>query len=178
MRTILPLAIALALPVAAHAAAPGTPARIEQILTPARPQLSTQTAMIDAATAFYDFWNTGDQATLARAIAPSFVDHTPPPGRQPGPRGPFLAAQAFLGAVPDMQVTVEQMIIAGPYVTVHMHFDGHFTGEMSSVKGHGQPIHFIATDLLKITDGRITDNWHIEDNLTLLTQMGIVKRAS
>jgi hypothetical protein len=26
-----------------------------------------------------------------------------------------------------------------------------------------------------VTNGRITDNWHIEDNLTLLTQMGAAK---
>jgi len=31
----------------------------------------------------------------------------------------------------------------------------------------------IATDLVKVENGRISDNWHIEDNLTLLTQMGI-----
>ena len=34
---------------------------------------------------------------------------------------------------------------------------------------------FIATDLVKAENGRITDNWHIEDNLTLLQQMGIAK---
>ena len=39
----------------------------------------------------------------------------------------------------------------------------------------GQPILFIATDLVKVENGRVTDNWHIEDNLTLLQQMGIAK---
>jgi predicted ester cyclase len=63
------------------------------------------------------------------------------------------------------------------YVTVHMEFKGHFTATFGNTKGHGQTIDFIATDLLKITDGRITDNWHIEDNLTLLQQMGIAKVA-
>ena len=70
------------------------------------------------------------------------------------------------------------MIVAGDYVTVHMEFKGHFTGTFGKTKGDGQAISFIATDLLKITDGRITDNWHIEDNLTLLTQMGITKFAN
>jgi hypothetical protein len=37
-------------------------------------------------------------------------------------------------------------------------------------------ISFIATGLVKVEDGRITDNWHIEDNLTLLKQMGIAHR--
>ena len=54
-----------------------------------------------------------------------------------------------------------------------MAFKGHFTGAFGKTKGQGQAIDFIATDLLKIIDGRITDNWHIEDNLTLLTQMGV-----
>ena len=39
-------------------------------------------------------------------------------------------------------------------------------------------IRFVATDLLKIHGGQITDNWHIEDNLTLLQQMGVAKLAS
>jgi predicted ester cyclase len=83
----------------------------------------------------------------------------------------------FRAAVPDLQVTVEKMIVAGDYMTVHMVFTGHFTGTMGNVHGTGQPIAFIATDLLKITDGRITDNWHIEDNLTLLQKMGIATLA-
>jgi SnoaL-like polyketide cyclase len=43
--------------------------------------------------------------------------------------------------------------------------------------GKAQPIEFIATDLLKIENGQITANWHIEDNLTLLLQMDVAKVA-
>jgi predicted ester cyclase len=70
------------------------------------------------------------------------------------------------------------MIVAGDYVTVHMHFAGHFTGTFGKARGRGQAISFIATDLVKVENGRITDNWHIEDNLTLLQQMGVAKVAS
>jgi predicted ester cyclase len=65
--------------------------------------------------------------------------------------------------------------VAGDYVTVHMQFRGHFAGSFGRTKGTGQAIDFIATDLIKITNGRITDNWHIEDNLTLLSNMGVAK---
>jgi hypothetical protein len=37
-------------------------------------------------------------------------------------------------------------------------------------KGNGQPVDFIATDILRVRHGRITDNWHLEDNLTFLQQ--------
>jgi predicted ester cyclase len=67
------------------------------------------------------------------------------------------------------------MIVASDYVTVHMVFTGHFTGTFGQTQGKGQSINFIATDLLKVKNGRITDNWHIEDNLTLLEQMGVAK---
>ena len=125
--------------------------------------------------AFYDFWNSGDEKLLDQAIAPNFTDHTLPSGRPQGPTGPAYASRNFRAAVPDLSVTVEKMIVAGDYVTVHMTFHGHFTGHLGNHKGQGQSIDFIATDLLKVTGGKVTDNWHIEDNLTLLTKMGVAK---
>jgi predicted ester cyclase len=132
-------------------------------------------ATIKAVRAFYDFWNSGDEALLQQAIAPGFTDYTLPPGRPQGPAGPAFASRRFRAAVPDLKVTVEKMIVAGDYVTVHMNFTGHFTGSFGQTQGKGQPVPFIATDLVKIEDGRITDNWHIEDNLTLLQAMGVAK---
>ena len=138
---------------------------------------SQRDATVKAARAFYEFWNTGDEADLKRAIAPTFTDHTLPPGRPQGPDGPAFASHQFRAAVPDLAVRVEKMIVAGDYVTVHMTFTGHFTGNFGQAQGKGQPIEFIATDLLRVENGQITDNWHIEDNLTLLHQMGVAKVA-
>src|SRR5229473_2608470 len=110
-------------------------------------------ATMKAVQAFYDFWNTGDETLLKEAFA----------------------SRRFRTAVPDLKVTVEKMIVTGDYVTVHMHFTGHFTGKFGQTQGKGQPVPFIATDLVKIENGRITDNWHIEDNLTLLQEMGVAR---
>jgi predicted ester cyclase len=132
-------------------------------------------ATMKAVRAFYDFWNTGDETLLQQAVAPNFTDHTLPPGRPQGPEGPAFASRRFRAAVPDLKVTVEKMIVAGDYVTVHMNFTGHFTGRFGQTQGKGQSVPFIATDLVKIENGRITDNWHIEDNLTLLQEMGVAK---
>jgi predicted ester cyclase len=144
------------------------------------PQISTAQldGTLSATRAFYEFWNTGDVALLNRAIAPTFTDRTLPPGRPQGPEGPAFASHRFRAAVPDLRVKVEKMIVAGSYVTVHMRFTGHFTGTFGKSVGKGQALEFIATDLLKIDNGRITDNWHIEDNLTLLQQMGVATVAS
>jgi predicted ester cyclase len=132
-------------------------------------------ATVKAVRTFYEFWNTGDAALLKQAIAENFTDRTLPPGRPQGPEGPAFASRQFRAAVPDLKVTVEKMIVADNYVIVHMSFTGHFTGTFGQTQGKGQPIAFIATDLVKVANGRITDNWHIEDNLTLLQEMGVAK---
>lgn len=174
-RTIRTLPIAIALCLATRVQAddlePGDPFVATQIPSAQRD------ADLAAVRVFYEFWNTGDVRLLKRALAPSFVDRTLPPGRPQGPDGAAFASHQFRGAVPDLKVKVEKLIVAGPYVTVHMHFTGHFTGTFGKVNGKGEALEFIATDLLKLSNGRITDNWHIEDNLTLLRQMGVATVA-
>jgi predicted ester cyclase len=149
--------------------------RINDLVVAAAIPDAQREATMKAVRAFYDFWNTGDEALLREAIASSFTDHTLPSGRPQGPEGPAFASRRFRAAVPDLTVTVEKMIVAGDYVTVHMNFTGHFTGRFGQTQGKGQPVPFIATDLVKIENGRITDNWHIEDNLTLLQELGVAK---
>jgi predicted ester cyclase len=124
--------------------------------------------------AFYGFWVNGSATLLAGAIGPDFVDHTLPPGRPQGPTGPAQASQSFLAAVPDLKVAVVQRIVVGDRVVSHLRFTGHFTGSFMGHTGGGQPVDFIATDILRVRNGRITDNWHLEDNLRFLVQIGIL----
>ncbi len=132
--------------------------------------------MLASAARFYLFWNTGDEMLLRQAISESFVDHTLPPGRPQGPAGPAAAAKAFLAAVPDLKVAVSQQILARDRVVSHLRFTGHFTGQFKNTKGMGQRVDFIATDILAVQGDRITDNWHLEDNLTFLQQIGLIPR--
>lgn len=124
--------------------------------------------------AFYGFWINGSQTLLDAALAPNFVDHTLPPGRPQGATGPAAASRAFLAAVPDLTVAVIQRLVLQDRVVSHMRFSGHFTGAFHGTQGKGQPVDFIATDILKVAHGKITGNWHLEDNLTFLTQIGAI----
>jgi hypothetical protein len=121
---------------------------------------------IIAAQRYDTFWNTGDE-TLARAsLAPNFVDNTLPDRWQP--RGCL--------AIPDLRCEIEQMIVAGDRVVTHLRFRGHFTGRFGQIQGQGQTINFIATDIYRVADGRIAENWHIEDNLTLQQELGLIPK--
>src|SRR5713101_9558001 len=139
--------------------------RIDNVTVAATIPDALRDSTMKAVRAFYGFWDTGDETLLKQAIAENFTDRTLPEGRPQGPDGPAFASRHFRAAVPDLRVSVEKMIVAGDYVTVHMSFTGHFTGTFTKAKGKGQPIAFNATDLVRVENGRITDNWHIEDNL-------------
>jgi len=132
--------------------------------------------LLEPVIAFYGFWVNGSPALLTRAIGPDFVDHTLPRGRPQGPAGPAQASKVFIAAVPDLKVVVVQRLVVGDRVTSHLRFIGHFTGTFMGREGSGQQVDFIATDILRIRNGRITDNWHLEDNLTFLQQIGVVAR--
>jgi predicted ester cyclase len=131
-------------------------------------------AEILAARCYAAFWDTGDEKFVALALDSNFIDRTLPKDRKQGIEGPLEASMAFRGAVPDLKAMIEKMIVADDHVVVHLIFEGHFTGIFNGIQGKGEPIRFIATDIYKIVEGKIIENWHIEDNLTLLQQMGML----
>src|ERR1700683_4729067 len=97
-RLRLPCGIAL---LAAFMLSPSMPAvaadnvKINELVVAASIPDTEREATMKAVRAFYNFWNTGDEAQLKEAIAPTFTDHTLPPGRPQGPQGPAVASRQF-----------------------------------------------------------------------------------
>lgn len=160
---------------AAHAAppAPLLSPRV-QIVDAALPPAQAAASVL-AARRYATFWSNGDEALARAALAPGFTDRTLPPGRAQGLPGPLAASRFVRAAVPDLQAEIEQLIVSGDRAVVHLRFRGHFSGSFLGVQGSGQAVDFIATDIYRIADGRIADNWHIEDNLAFLRQLGVLR---
>jgi len=137
-------------------------------------------AMALAARRYYAFWNTGEAPYAQAALSPAFIDRNLPAGRPQGPEGPLFASQQFRAAVPDLRAQVEEMLLVGDRVVGRLRFTGHFSGRFGSGanarQGDGRAIDFIATDIYRIEAGQIAENWHLEDNLGLLQQLGVVPR--
>jgi predicted ester cyclase len=147
-----------------------------QVIADASLAPAQRDAEILAARRYATFWHTGDARYARAALAADFTDRTLPPGRAQGVPGPLAASGFVRAAIPDLQADLQQLIVAGDRVTVHYRFHGHFTGRWADTQGQGQAIDFVATDIYRIVDGKIADNWHIEDNLALMRQLGLVAR--
>ncbi|MEU9795588.1 ester cyclase [Streptomyces sparsogenes] len=121
----------------------------------------------------YTFWNTGKQKYLDAAVSPRFKDNTLPAGRPQGPTGPAFASKNFRTAVPDLTCELSDLLVTGDKITARLVFRGHFTGTFNGVRGKGQKVDFNAIDIQHVGTDKIIEDWHIEDNQTLLTQMGV-----
>jgi predicted ester cyclase len=76
--------------------------------------------------------------------------------------------------VPDLRAEIEELIVADDRAVSRLHFTGHFTGSFGAARGQGQSVDFHAFDVYRVANGRIVENWHLEDNLTLLRQLGLI----
>ncbi|MFE1191348.1 ester cyclase [Streptomyces olivaceoviridis] len=121
----------------------------------------------------YTFWNTGEEKYLDASVSPDFVDNTLPPGRPQGPEGPVFASRNFRAAVPDLTCELADLLITGDKITARLVFRGHFTGTFDGVHGKGQKVDFNAIDIQHVGERQIVEDWHIEDNQTLLSQLGV-----
>ncbi|NUW44987.1 ester cyclase [Nonomuraea rhodomycinica] len=121
----------------------------------------------------YTFWNTGRQKYLDAAVSPRFKDNTLPGGRPQGPAGPAFASKNFRAAVPDLTCELSDLLVTGDKITARLVFRGHFTGTFGGVQGKGQRVEFNAIDIQHVGTDKIIEDWHIEDNATLLSQLGV-----
>jgi len=133
--------------------------------------------LVRIAEALYTFWDTGDLRWLREAVDPTFVDNTLPAGRPQGIDGLISASATFRTAVPDLACELSDLLVVGDKLAVRLHFTGHFTGTYNGIQGHGQTVDFIAFDIQHVGGDRIFEDWHLEDNLTFLTQAGIATVA-
>src|SRR6266404_1543788 len=121
------------------------------------------------------FWNTGEERYAQAALTRDFVDRTLPSGRPQGLKGVLEASETFRAAIPDLKAEIEELLVVEDRAVVRYNFTGHFTGSFKDVKGDGREITFRAVDIYRVQNGQISDNWHPEDNLSLMQQLGAIK---
>jgi predicted ester cyclase len=105
-------------------------------------------------------------------LAEDWVNTPLGPGQQPGRAGFPPVIDQFRGIFPDLQVTTEDVLVAGDKAAVRSTIRGTHEGELFGIPGTGQPIQFMAIDIHRLENGQIVETWHIEDFLSLLFQIG------
>jgi ketosteroid isomerase-like protein len=127
---------------------------------------------------FYDDFNAGDIASAVARFAENLETTDPGMGTVEG-IAPFREyLDTFKRAMPDARAVVEHLRDAGDTVVVEGRFVGTFTGPLATPDGDidptGASVDLRFADISRVADGKITAYHTYYDQLTLLTQLGLM----
>jgi len=120
---------------------------------------------------FYEPFRTGDTSTFDQVLAEDWVDIPLAPGQQQGPAGMAAQIALFRTAMPDYDVTHEDLIAAGDKVAVRNTVSGTHQGAFMGHQPTGRRIEMRTMDVHQVRDGKIVTTWHLEDFAGLMAQL-------
>ena len=80
-------------------------------------------------------------------------------------------------AMSEWQFTIEDMLFDGDKTAVRWSATGIHTGSLMGEEPTGNRINFRGTCIYHIQNKKIITDWHVADNLGLLTQIGVLPTA-
>jgi steroid delta-isomerase-like uncharacterized protein len=127
----------------------------------------------------YEGFNDGSVDVLDEVFAPDYVAHFP--GSEPvvGREAAKETVQSFIEAFPDIQFVVEDQLAEGDRVALRWSATGTHKGEFRGFPSKSHPIpatgnrvRFSATDIYRILDGQIAEEWNTLEQLDVMQQIG------
>lgn len=131
--------------------------------------------------AYEEGMNRGDIDFLDQVFTPDYTAHFP--GKAPivGLVEAKKAIGAFLAAFPDAVYKIEDMIAEGDRVVARWSARGTHTGLFQGIPAEvqvpptGRPVVFGATDIYRMVDGKVAEEWNTIEQLDLLVQIGALQ---
>jgi len=122
---------------------------------------------------FYEAVSSGNLDVLDELGAPDFVDHNPEPDQGPGLGGVKDSFTKFRAAVPDLQVTVADIIGAGDKVVARAVMSGTDQGGLlPGAPASGKKFSVEVIDIVRFEGGKAVERWGLYDGVSLLQQIG------
>jgi steroid delta-isomerase-like uncharacterized protein len=119
-------------------------------------------------------FNTGNFAITDEIIAPDFVNHSAPQGMKHGPAGLHAVSTLFRRAFPDVNWAIDDLIAAGDRVVIRTTLTGTHQREFFGIAPTGASVSVSGMHILRIAGGRVAEHWGVNDDLSLMRQLGVV----
>ncbi|MGE0227096.1 MAG: ester cyclase [Dehalococcoidia bacterium] len=118
-----------------------------------------------------EFWNAGSVDVLVEAFAPDVIDHYAPPGLPPGRDGVIALNLAFRTAFPDLQMTVDDIIVDGDRLAWRWSVRGTHQAALMGTPPTGKAVSVHGVSVDRFEGGRIVERWLEMDLHGLLMQI-------
>ena len=124
----------------------------------------------------------GDPAAIGAAYAPDFVYHNPVMDEMAalprGPDGMVALIGATRSAFPDLRYTIEAQVADEESVAVFYAWTGTQQGPLAGIPPTGTSVHATGAIFCRLRDGRIVEQWDVDDRLSVMQQLGMVPAPS
>jgi predicted ester cyclase len=79
-----------------------------------------------------------------------------------------------LAGFPDLRITIEDMIAEGDKVVTRFTTHGTQQEAFGSIPPTGKQVAVSTIEITRIADGKIAEDWGLDDRLGMLQQLGLV----
>jgi predicted ester cyclase len=118
-------------------------------------------------------WSKGDLGVVQNSVTSGYRRHQP---GMPFPVETGAGLEDLIGmyraGLPDLEVVIDHIVAEGDLVVTRVTVRGTHDGELAGISPTGKHLEITATDIFRMTDGRIVESWHNVDDLGLLRQLG------
>lgn len=123
--------------------------------------------------------NTGNYDSISELVATDFVGHSPDVaegfgGAVQGIDTLSRELNAIRTMLPNMQVTLEDLVGEGDRVVVRGATRGAHTGEIPGIRPTGNQVTLTWLAIYRIANGKIVERWLNADDLSSFQQFGII----
>ena len=119
---------------------------------------------------FEEAWNQGKLDVIDEVFAPIVIFNG-----QPVPLETIKQSLAGRrAAFPDIQVTIEDQVAEGDKVSTRRTWRGTHQGPYRGLAPTGKRVTWTQISIVRLSEGRIVEDWPVADELSLLQQLGCV----
>lgn len=127
---------------------------------------------------FAEVMNEGNEDVIDEICAPNFVDHDPLPGTGPDRDGIHEFVKQIRSAFPDLETTVDDMLVEGDEIAVRSTFRGTHEGDFMGIPATGKKVEVANYDFVRMENDQAVEHWGTIDSAALMEQLGAAPAAS
>ena len=125
-----------------------------------------------------DAVNTGDVEVISKTIddlvAPDVQIHMPLPVDAPGPQAFRQLWAMLLRGLPDLHLTIEDLLEEGDKVVMRASVTGTHQGQYRGLPPTGNSIAYEEIFIWRFAGGRIAEMWGVVDVFSQMQQLGVI----
>ncbi len=123
---------------------------------------------------YEELLNGGELSVADELIAPDFVNHEAPPGKDHGPESMRGLATMLRTAFPDLHFTIEDLVAEGDTVAGRVTMSGTHEGPFMGMPPTGRSVRQDQMHIVRFREGKAVEHWGVREDLGMMRQLGVI----